>query len=51
MPKAAAPQSRPERAKLSPKEALKRLRDFAKRKNQFVAAVRTAAQLSERPIR
>ncbi len=31
---------RPERAKLSAKESLKRLRAFAKRKEQFVATVR-----------
>jgi hypothetical protein len=31
---------RPERAKLSAKESLKRLREFAQRKEQFVASVR-----------
>jgi len=31
---------RPQRAKLSPKESLKRLREFAARKEQFAAAVR-----------
>ena len=32
--------ARPERTKLSAKESLKRLQDFSKRKEQFVAAVR-----------
>jgi hypothetical protein len=31
---------RPERAKLSAKESLKRLQEFPKRKEQFVAAIR-----------
>lgn len=31
---------RPKRAKLTPKEALKRMQDFSKRKDQFIAAVR-----------
>jgi len=31
---------RPKRTKLSAKESLKRLQDFSKRKEQFVAAVR-----------
>lgn len=31
---------RPPRIKLSPKESLKRTKDFDKRKEQFVAAVR-----------
>lgn len=31
---------RPERAKLTPKESLKRLQEFPKRKEQFIAAIR-----------
>ena len=34
------PSQRAERAKLTAEESLKRLQDFAKRKEQFVAAVR-----------
>jgi hypothetical protein len=31
---------RPERAKLSPEESLKRIKEFAQRKEEFIAAVR-----------
>ena len=31
---------RPERVKLTPAESLKRMQDFAKRKERFIAAVR-----------
>jgi hypothetical protein len=34
------PAQRPERAKLTPEESLKRMQGFGKRKEQFVAAVR-----------
>ena len=34
------PAKRPERVKLTAEESLKRMREFAKRKEQFVAAVR-----------
>jgi hypothetical protein len=47
MPKVkASPQSRPQRKKLSAKESLKRMREFSKRKGQFVAAVRTGKNRS-----
>jgi hypothetical protein len=32
---------RPPRVKISEKEALKRMKDFSKRKEQFIATVRT----------
>jgi hypothetical protein len=31
---------RPKRAKLSPEESLKRMRDFEERKDQFIASIR-----------
>jgi hypothetical protein len=31
---------RPEKAKLSPKESLKRMQEFSKRKDKFIASVR-----------
>jgi hypothetical protein len=31
---------RPKRAKLTPEESLKRMQDFSKRKEKFIAAVR-----------
>ena len=34
------PAARAQRAKLSPEESLKRMQEFAKRKERFVAAVR-----------
>jgi len=34
---------RPERTEVSPKEALKRMRNFGERKEQFIAAVREGA--------
>jgi hypothetical protein len=37
---------RPERAKLSAKESLKRMEEFPKRKDQFVASIRKGKGLS-----
>ena len=39
---------RPPRAKVSEKEALKRMKDFAKRKEQFLATARTGKSRSVR---
>jgi hypothetical protein len=48
MPKEQTPpaQSRSQRKKLSAKESVKRMRAFAKRKDQLVAAVRTGKNRS-----
>jgi len=40
---------RPRRANVSEKEALKRMKDFSKRKEQFLATVRTGKGRSVRP--
>jgi hypothetical protein len=40
---------RPRRAVISEKEALKRMRDFSKRKEQFLATARTGKGRSVRP--
>jgi len=41
------PAERPERAKVTAEEALKRMADFPKRKEQFIASVRKG---KERPL-
>lgn len=40
---------RPSRAKVSEKEALKRMKEFSKRKEQFLATVRTGKSRGVRP--
>jgi hypothetical protein len=40
---------RPRRAVVSEKEALKRMKDFSKRKEQFLATARTGKSRSLRP--
>ena len=40
---------RPPRAKVSEKDALKRMKEFAKRKEQFLATARTGKSRSVRP--
>jgi hypothetical protein len=40
---------RPPRAVVSEREALKRMKDFAKRKEQFLATARTGKSRSVRP--
>ena len=40
---------RPRRAVISEKEALKRMKEFSKRKEQFLAAARTGKGRSVRP--
>lgn len=40
---------RPRRAVLSEKEALKRMKEFSKRKEQFLATARTGKSRSVRP--
>ncbi len=40
---------RPQRAVVSEKEALKRMKDFSKRKEQFLATARTGKSRSVRP--
>ena len=40
---------RPPRAKVSEKEALKRMKEFSKRKEQFLATARTGKGRSVRP--
>lgn len=40
---------RPPRAKVSEKDALKRLKEFPKRKEQFLATARTGKSRSVRP--
>ena len=40
---------RPPRAKVSEKDALKRMKEFSKRKEQFLATARTGKSRSVRP--
>ena len=40
---------RPPRAKVSERDALKRIKEFAKRKEQFLATARTGKSRSVRP--